>query len=283
MRVDEAISQEFLRAHPVEAVRVLEGMKVEDMAAFLESGGKRQAVAVLPNMESSNGARCLALWPDAFVTDVLKSLPISQCVRMLRLVESVDRQRMLSLVPPELARTLSSLLDYPEGTAASHMDPRYVAYPRDLRVGETWKRSRRRRRHAGFYVYVVDREGVLVGSIAFNGLLSADPRRSLGEVMSTPVQSILAHATGRAILEHPGWRIYPDLPVVDESGVLLGVLRYSAFKELELAGSTGRQRAVWNVAQELGELYWAGSSQILRELAAAVLSVHPAKEKTHGR
>ena len=93
--------------------------------------------------------------------------------------------------------------------------------------------------------------------------------------MSTPVESIPAFASGGAILEHPGWRRFPDLPVVDESGVLLGLIRYSAFRELELDRREGRERSVVNIAVVLGQLYWAGSSQLLRGLAETVLSVSP--------
>jgi magnesium transporter len=273
MKAEEAIAQEFLRSHPVEAARVLESVTVEDMAALLESGGRGGTVAVLQIIESSKGAECLALWSDEFVTEVLKSLPISYCARMLRLMDSSDRQRILNLASPETAQDLGMLLHYPEGTAASRMNPRYLAYPQDLHVAETWKRLRRRHRRSGFYVYVVDLEGVLVGAIGFNALLSADPRRSLREIMSTPVVSMSALVSSEAILEHPGWARFPDLPVVDESGVLLGSIRYSAFKELELEQKDGRTWAVWNVAVLFGELYWSGSSQLLRGLAESVLTI----------
>jgi Mg/Co/Ni transporter MgtE len=262
-----------LKAHPVEAARVLEGVTVEDMAAFLESSGRGAAVAVLQNMESSNAARCLIRWSDAFLTDVLKSVPISHAARMLRLIDSANRERVMRLVTSETARALRSLLRYPEGTAGWRMNPRYVAYPQDLSVGETWKRLRRRRRRSGYYVYVVDPEGVLIGVAGFNELVSADPRRSLRDVMNTPVESISAFAFGRAVLEHPAWRRFPDLPVVDESGVLLGLIRYSTLKALELDRRDGQGWSALNIAFELGQLYWAGSSQLLRGLAETVLSV----------
>jgi magnesium transporter len=273
MNTEETIAREFLSAHPLEAARVLEGVTVEDMAAFLESGGRSGAVAVLQNMDPLNGARCLARWSDAFVTDVLELVPVSHTARMLRLMESADRERVLDLVTPEKKRVLRSLLRYPEGTAGSSMNPRYVAYPQDLSVGEAWKRLRRRRRPSGYYLYVVDPEGILVGAMSFNQLLSAHPRRSLREIMSTPVESIPALVSSRAILEHPGWQRFSDLPVVDESGVLLGLIRYSAFKELELSRIDGRERSVLNTAMALWQLYWAGSSRLFSGLVDTVLSV----------
>jgi magnesium transporter len=273
MNTEDTIAREFLKAHPIEAARVLEGVTVEDMAAFLESGGRGGAVAVLQNMESHNGARCLSRWSDAFVTDVLELVPITHTARMLRLMESADRERLLNLVTSEMKRALGSLLRYPEGTAGSRVNTLCVAYPQDLSVGETWKRLRRRRKPSGCYLYVVDPEGILVGALSFSELLSTHPRRYLRDIMSTPVESLTAFASGRAIVEHPGWQRFPDLPVVDESGVLLGSIRYSAFNELER--SDGRGWSVLNVAMELGRLYWAGSSHILHGLVETVLTVSP--------
>jgi magnesium transporter len=272
MKAEETIAREYMRNHPREAGRVLDDMEVEDLAAFLESFDRGAAALALQNMESSTGIRCLALWSDEVVTDVLKLLPVAHSGRMLRLMEPSNRRRMLSLVTPDRRQTLNKLLNYPEASAASLMNTRHVAFPRDLRVDETWKRLRRRQRRSGYYLYVVDLEGILVGAMGFNELLSADPRRELHALMSQPVESLSAFASVDAILDHPGWRRFPELPVVDESGALLGLIKYSSFKDLEHDRKGRRPWTVLNSGLALGELYWAGSSQLLWGLLGTVLA-----------
>jgi magnesium transporter len=271
MKAELSIARQLVESHPVEASRMLEGLALEDMAAFLESGGRRAAASALQYIEPATGAQCLASWSDAFVADVLKLLTISHTARILRLMARGDREHVLSRVPPGEARVLRNLLKFPEGSAASLMQVEPLAFHRDLRVADAWKRLRRRRKRSGHYIYVVDLEGVLVGSVGFHQLLSADPRRTLHEIMSEPVESVPAFASAGAILDHPGWRRFPELPVVDESGGLVGWIRYSTFKNLELGRKAQPARRVWDSGLALGELYWAGSSQLLHGLLESIL------------
>jgi magnesium transporter len=92
---------------------------------------------------------------------------------------------------------------------------------------------RRSSQHALYYVYVVDREGRLIGVVNLRQLLLTSSKQSLQTLMRRPVYSLPPGADHAGIVAHPGWRELHALPVVDGSGRFLGVLRHETVRRLE--------------------------------------------------
>jgi magnesium transporter len=229
----------------------------------------------LEHLVPTSAARCILRWPDEKIKAVLEPLSIPHAVRMLRPMEQADRERVLNLVSKRVSQALRAGLRYPEGTAASRMTTRIPAYPRDYKVGEVWKHLRRSPQQAGSYIYIVDPDGVLVGVLSLRELIAANPRESLHSLMQSPVESLPAHVPQEMILSHSGWRHFKDLPVVDEKGVLIGLIEYSTLRQLELERSEPRPQMTLRLALALGELYWISSSDLLRGVTETIASTMP--------
>ena len=262
MNVEWMLSREFQQSHPVEATRVLETVGSESSAAYLEEVDLTSAATALRNMEPLSAAHCLSGCPDERVEALLGELPLVMAGRILRVAGVSERQRLLGLAPESAARVLREILNYPEGTAAARMDPDVPAFFEDSKAGRIWKRLSRYERRVGAYIYVVDAESKLTGVMSLRELMTAPPNVELRSVMMKPVDRIEAHARDRAAVGHPAWQRYSALPVVDEEGVLLGVIRYSTFRSME-AGAVARKPETRNAAVALAELYWRSSSTFL--------------------
>jgi magnesium transporter len=286
MNAKWTLSQEFLRTHPLEAARALEKAAPDGMAAFLEKMPLDVSAAVFLVLDPRAGAECLSRWPTERTVDVLTEIPPASATRILRLMDQSEQERIVARTPDEVAGILRVLLQYPDNTAAALMDTQIVAYQEDLSIGDVWKRLKRDGTHIGFCLYVVDAQGLLVGTLGFGEFLLAHAKDTLRSVMRSPPPRIFALARPSGIVEHPAWKHFPELPVVDEGGLLLGSIRYTTIRQLELQGGGEEQPAAWQMALALGELYWTGSSSILRGLAEVVQSPHLGariKEKRDGR
>jgi len=77
--------------------------------------------------------------------------------------------------------------------------------------------------------------------------------------------SLLASAQGDALLGAPAWRTYLALPVLDESGILLGVVRAESLRDLEWSrrapapAPASRLAGVWRGVSDLLGRGGAGS------------------------
>ena len=86
--------------------------------------------------------------------------------------------------------------------------------------------------------------------------------------MRRPVSSLPSTADRAAILSHPGWRVFHDLPVVDQGGRFVGVLRHETVRRLETEGlSAVPHERVLGTALAFGELCWVTLSKVIGEMA----------------
>ncbi len=238
------------------------------------------AATALGNMEAFGAAECLSGWSDERIAALLELLPLANAARILRVMSVSDRDRIMKLAPEARTRVLRGILSFPEGTAAARMDPDIPAFFEDSKAGRIWKRLSAYDRRLGPYIYIVEGEGKLVGVMSLRELMTAPPNVELRSVMMKPVARIEAHASDRAVIAHAAWQRYSALPVVDEAGVLLGVIRYSTFRTME-TGEVTRKPETWNSAVVLAELYWRSSSTFLFGLLSTIgpRAAQPTKEE----
>jgi magnesium transporter len=271
LAAENRLAQAYLAAHPVEAARAIERHAAADGAAVLRELVPAGAGAVLAATEAAHGAAVLLAGGADAGARIVSAMPVDAAARLLRRIDLDARRPLLARCEPGAARTLARVLEHPADTAAGLMDARGVAVVEDLTVGEALARARRARRWLGTYVYVVDDRHALVGVVSLRELLTAAPRAALAGVMTRSVERLRGRADRAAIVAHPGWRRYHELPVVDDRDVFLGVLRYATVRRLEdelapdhpPAGSLAPLVAI-------GELYWVGMARILGSLLAAL-------------
>jgi len=286
MEVDRLLSRTFVEAHAPDAAAILERIDAGEAAAFLLEVSPRDTAAVLQRMTPTAGADCLAQLPAGQAAAVLAEVPLDGATLLLRRMDAPARAAVLASLPGLMAERLTLLLRYPEGTAGALMDPRALALPHEIPVGEALARVRHAARDVLYYLYVVDRAQTLVGVLNLRELMLAARKTSVASVMRPHVARLSARADRTTILAHPGWREFHALPVVDEAGLFLGVIRYETVRRLEEdRAPNGQGGDALATVLTLGELCWHGMALVLADLAAGVGPTRPpdrVEEGSHG-
>ena len=283
METDWFLSQAFIESHPRDGAVILERLPVEEAAAFLEKTPPQLAARVFLPMAPLTAAGCLARLAPERAVAVLTALPLNAAAGLLRRLDAEVRDRTLADTPAEFAISLQRLLRYPEGTAGALMEPRALALPGDIRVSEARTRVRRALHSFFFYVYVVDREQRLIGVLNLRELMLASPKTMLSLAMRPDVLRLPAQADLTSIVAHPGWREFHVLPVVDDGGIFMGVIRYETLRRLEDTGRQLPSQAISTIVS-LGELYWIALTGMIGGVAATVFprAASEDKETDHG-
>ncbi|MFC1614367.1 magnesium transporter MgtE N-terminal domain-containing protein [Gemmatimonadota bacterium] len=243
MNSEIILSRSFLESHPFDAARVLENLNPAEVAELLQKfPPKSVAAPVLQLMDIVSASECLSKWSDENSEGVLSFLPLHYTARLLRRMEEENRNRLLKQVSEEKLKSIRTLLRFPDNTAGALMDPRILALPEDISIGEAQKRIQRKLRDTFYYIFIVSRDDRLVGVIDLRELMFADRKQSLSSAMHRSVERISARAKQEAILSHPGWRRLHTLPVVDDKETFLGVIRYQTMREIEKSS----KRKYWN-------------------------------------
>jgi magnesium transporter len=260
------IATKYAEDHPVESARRLESLSPDEVAAFLDVVDPMAAIGVLDRMAPSVAGSCIEVMEAGPAAKILSLSTVQQSVRLLRHVDPHRRGKILGLLPGELAAQTGRILRFPAGSAASIADNSVEALPSEMTVGD----ARRVARDARVpYLYVVDRDHVLVGVVHKRDVQQSGEHVTLDALVIPKVIRVPAHAAVAELLRHHAWRDFDALPVVDREGVYLGVIRHKTLRELgEPRTSISRMGMPLDTFVDLAELYWLGLSTMVAALAA---------------
>ena len=273
MNLHTRLGVAFADAHPAEAAGVLEKLPAEKAAPLLLSLQPEAMERLLEQLPADFAAECLLTLERPAACRLLVSLDLELQMRVLRRLDARQRDDLLRDFRPELAATLRRMLRYPDDTAGALMEAPLASVPDDISVREALKRVRRVRRGLKFYVYVVNGQEQLTGVVTLHELLNATGARRVSDIMVRKVVSLPAGETMPVVAESPYWRKYNALPVTDQDGVLVGVIRQRNLRRFLDSRQilTGPGSGV-GVILSVGELFSVTAGQLLSTLVSAAMS-----------
>lgn len=259
----------FLEAHPADAARVIERLAPGSAAALLLSAPPRLAAPVLRQMLPLAGARCLERLEDAETTGLLRGVGAQAGVALLRYLGAERRARLLAQLPTALTIAYELLLGYPEDSVGAWMDPRPLAFPSDMTVGEALERVRRADESFVADPYVIDRNQRLLGYVELGDLLRANGATSLARLVRQGPHRLPAQALLAGLPEHPAWHEAAALAVVERGDRLVGSLTHAALlRALSLEQRAPKPRGVDDTLAAMAGAYWYGVSALIQALIA---------------
>lgn len=260
MNLERQLLTQFATDHPAEVARDLAAMSSQEAALVLGDLVPAVAAGLLHYLPSLSAAFALEQLCTEEEAAILIAVRPDIAAPILRTTPSKRRTAVVNHFPSRLQATISSLLIYAEDTAGALMDPEVLTALYQEPVSQMLKRLQRNPEHALYYLYVVADNQRLVGVVNMRELLmGARPDVSIASVCTRNVASIAASATWQTVVGHPAWESVHALPVVDQAGRFVGVIRYETARDLERrrAGDALTDHSRQTVAA-LGEVFGLG-------------------------
>jgi magnesium transporter len=190
------------------------------LAEFPDAAGE-----VLTEMQPAARLALLELLPPEQIAAILARIPVDDAVFVLDSLPPALHDRLLELVDFRDLTAVQAQLAYPDSSAGRLMDTEFFALPESVTVREAIAAIQGKGDvEMIFYLYVVDRDGHLVGVTSLRQLLLSKPEQRLDEIMQRQV--IRAHVeTDQEEVAHQAARY--DLlavPVVDDQNRLVGIV-----------------------------------------------------------
>lgn len=165
---------------------------------------------------------------DERLADLLDELPMDDAAEFLEDLPDQTATRLIGLMEPEEAGEVRELLSYEEETAGRLMTRDVAALRRQWTVGEAIEYLRflvmADEAETIYYLYVVDRDGHLIGVVPIRALLLAPPTVTIESIMVPDVITINVTADQEEIAEVVSKYDFVAIPVVDHQNQLLGVV-----------------------------------------------------------
>ena len=199
---EEALTDLIAGLDPAEAADVLVELQPEVAAGLLEDLSPADAAALLEEMSPEDAA------------DILVE------------VDEAGAASMLEMLTDESAADVRRLLAYQPDSAGGLMATEIARLPLGLTAGEAIERIRHLHEELEdlSYVYVVDDGGRLQGVVSFRDLVFSRPGVGLEEVLARDPIAVRFDADREEVNDLIQQYHLLAIPVVDETGVLLGVV-----------------------------------------------------------
>ena len=270
MERDLEIALAFIKTHPLDATRVLERLKKDEIASLLVKLPHEIGATILGLMDPIAAGDCLIELESSKAGPIVECLPVELASLYLRRMENDTRDSILNELAPESARGLRRRLAYPEGTCGAVMNPKAITLPQEFYVQDALKRIQQHPEKATAYLYVVDREQVLVGSVSPRDLLLSEPHAEVSTLTKTDLQCLRVSTRIEYALASSWWTEFYELPVVDEKGVFFGTVDYCMLQKLtQDVREKRREEPAGAAGKALGELYWISISGFFKSVASA--------------
>lgn len=171
-------------------------------------------------------------------TDLMAALGDSRVAIILNSMSPDDRTALLEESPPTLTRALVgllskdermvalSLLGYPEHSVGRLMTPDYIEVRKDWTVQQVldYVRANGKDSDTLNVLYVVDEDGRLIDDLRIREVLLAAPELRVADIMTENFLSLKVNDDQEVAVEMFKKYDRTALPVLDPSGVMLGIL-----------------------------------------------------------
>lgn len=214
-------------------------LSVEDATRLLGSIADRaKSLEVLRWLPEEQIGAILAAMSPGDAAHLLVALPSDERADLIAAVEDDEQRRAIQAAFPDAAKAdVARLLAYPPDTAGGLMETEFLALPAGDTVREAIRTLRAgQERYATIgvqYLYIVDGEGRLVGVVPVRDLLLGVEEATLGSLVKSAPATVNDRADMETLIEAFDEHAYMALPVVDERGVMLGVVSRADLFEAE--------------------------------------------------
>jgi magnesium transporter len=263
MNNDLALSQRFCEKHPSDAASILVRLPPEYVTGFLTSLPPVQGMRLIQHMPSAYVSQLFAHFDQDFSARLLGHADFATAARLLRPYTPQQREPFMVRMDASQTAQLSRMLNYPPGSVGNLVEIPALTALGDWTAKYARRELKKLRRCTLNDFPVINDDHHFLGLVSMHALLIAADKQRLEDLCTAQELALPANATTASVINHPSWTRQLSLPVVDHSGVLLGMLHYSSLKAHFRGAVHGKGHEALAPVMALAELYWAASSSIV--------------------
>ncbi|GCE17931.1 magnesium transporter MgtE N-terminal domain-containing protein [Dictyobacter kobayashii] len=225
------LSGHLSELHPADIASIVHQVTVEQGARLIERLDNEMAADTMEEIDTERQAQILENLPDERATGILHAMGPDEVADLLGQLPEERQQELLRQLNPEDSEEVQDLLEYEANTAGGLMTTDYIVLNQTRTAQDALTAIRAEIIDNDVriaYVYCVNDEDAdeyyPLGVISIWDLLVAQPTQTLQDIMETNLIKVLPDADPRAVVETLAKYNLLALPVVNENGILEGVV-----------------------------------------------------------
>jgi magnesium transporter len=275
---------------PAEIARFITRLDQKDQTRLLELIGPEKSAIFISKISGLGAVGIVEGISPAEAFPIVQEMGSDQQVRILRKLKEDDAESILQDIKPSKAKEIRQLMSYPENTAGGLMITEYLSYTSHMKINDVLEDLRQHGEvYSDYdiqYAYVISDTGKLIGVLRLRDLLLAPKSRPIAEVMIKDPLKVDVSASLQALRDFFSQYTFLGVPVTDNEGNLVGVVRSSAAREaankrnnqlfLKFAGIVGGEelRSMALFKRSSRRLSWLSINIVLNIIAASVIALY---------
>jgi magnesium transporter len=275
---------------PVELARTVFRLSKENQILLFELLGSEKSAALLSKISGLGSANIVGQLPPTQSIRIVKKMSRDQQANLLREIGEKNAEAILKEIKPQKAKKIRKLMSYQKNTAGVLMITEYLAYSSHQKVEDVLDDLRRHgERYTDYeiqYAYVVSDTNKLLGVLRLRDLLMTPKHQAVAEIMVKDPLSVNINTPLRDLRDFFRQYNFLGVPVVDDEGNFVGVVRSSAVREaanqrnnqlfLKFAGIVGGEeyRTMPLFKRSSRRLSWLSINIVLNIIAASIIALY---------
>jgi CBS domain-containing protein len=230
--------------HPADIADLISQMSREEGAHLFTDLDIETAADALSELQPEMQAQLINAMEPEKAADIIEEMSPDEAADVLSDLPTAKAKEILEHIEKEEAEDIQELLGHEEDTAGGLMTNEFIAYPPETTVAEAMERFKKDavEIESAYYIYVTDGAEKLLGLVSLRELLLSDPSSKLSVIMETKAKTIHPDVDEMVAAEIISKYNLIALPVVDNEGVLLGIVSIDDIIDRLLPPSAKRNR-----------------------------------------
>ncbi|MEZ4703705.1 MAG: magnesium transporter [Bdellovibrionota bacterium] len=238
--------------HPNELREILQGQHPEDIAEMMDRLNAEHHASIFHALPHPLNFQTFENLEIETQVSTLKKLNWRETVKILEELSSDDRVDLINKLPDQTVESLlplmaqaerdevRKLLQYGENTAGAIMTTEYASIPSNFSVSEALLHLRKIAPNSEtiLYLYVVDHERKLIGTLSLKDLVLSKPYQIVSEIMTKEIVTIDVQMDQEEVVKEFAKFDLFALPVVDEQKKLVGIITHDDILDVAVEEQT---------------------------------------------
>ena len=230
--------------HPADIADILEELSRDEQKAVIEGLDEETAAQALSEIPTRMQADLLESIPPQKAAGIVEEMPPDEAADVLQELSPETKAEVLADMEKDEANEVRELLGFEENTAGALMTTEYVVVHESAVVEGAVEAIRNfegplESIHA---IYLVDNDAVLTAAVPISRMLLSQGNVPLKDLAMDPLISVPSHTAASSVVDLFHKYNLVSLPVVDDSGHLIGVVTADDVLELVINKKQYRSR-----------------------------------------
>ena len=211
-----------------EVASIVEDLHATDKILVFRLLSEQVATDVFMNLDGEEQEKLLFTFTDLEAGSVLAAMDPDDRTALLGDLPPTVVTKLLKLLPMNERKIANTLLNYPEDSAGRIMTPEFVALSPELSALEalTLIKTQSAQKETIYTSYIVDEEGILIGSLSLEDLILAPDKKRLKDFMKENPVSSSTHTDQEEIANQMNYYDLMVFPITDTRHRLVGIITH---------------------------------------------------------